>query len=508
MTKQRTLQELFFDARKVSVPVVAISTADQPATVQALVGEGKHPLVQWDAARGLTAVNEVGRKALVACGVSKDDPKFGFAEALGAAGAGLPQGGVLFVHNAHRQLASSEPMAAAANVQAVANLRDVLKKDFRMIVLLAPGFVPPPELAQDVVLLRHELPGPEALGVVVTELHAAAKLTAPEAAPLAKATDALSGLSLFAAEQQTSMSLDQHAGLDLDALWERKRVTIEQTKGLSVWRGTERLDDLRGLDSVKARLRLRLTARTPVGVVVFLDEVDKVMANVEHDTTGVRMDQLRTLLTEMENCRWQGLVALGVPGSGKSALAKAFGNEAGVPTIALDLAAMEGGIVGESETNLRQAIAVIKAVGRGNAFLIATSNNASAMRPELQRRFTKGLFFFDVLTPEQRADVWALYERKYELPTQARPPEADREGWTGAEVRNCCEEAWDTGVSLVEAAKFIVPVARSRADEIDAMRRNAHGRYLDASLPGTYSYTEKAMAVLLRSLDLSGEKVQ
>lgn len=496
------MMKLFMAARNVSVPLVVVRTADQAATVQAIraackVEDKEFPAIQWDAVRGLSHANKAGEAALAAL---KRDPDGGvdFTADMVAV-KGLGKGSVVCVHNAQRQLLASEPGAAAGAVQAVANLRDVLKKDFRMLVLMGPHFALPPELEQDVVVLDHELPGADELAETVRELFASAKLPKPQPDVVAKAVDAVSGLSRFSAEQVIAMSFTEN-DLDLDRLWDRKRVTIEQTRGLRVWRGTERFKDVVGLDSIKARLLRRLKAKTPVGVVVFLDEIDKVMANVEHDTSGVRMDQLRTLLTEMEDNRWHGCIALGVPGAGKTMLAKAFGNEAGVPTIALDLADMEGSLVGQSEQQLRQAMAVIKAVGRGNAFFIATSNNASVMRPELQRRFTKGTFFFDLLTLAERESVWQFYLQKYGLDRgQARPGD---DGWTAAEIRNCCEEAWDTGVSLAEAAEHVVPMATSRADEIDRLRQHAHGRYLDATKPGRYAYQQEKQEEMLRGISL------
>jgi hypothetical protein len=313
-----------------------------------------------------------------------------------------------------------------------------------------------------------------------------------------KAVEAVSGLSSFAAEQQAAMSFTE-TGLDIPALWERKRVTIEQTRGMRVYRGPERFADIIGLERAKARLRSRIKAKTPIGVVVWIDEIDKALANVEHDTTGVRMDQMRTLLTEMDLHEWRGMVGVGVSGGGKSLLAKAFGNEAGVPTIALDLGDMEGPHVGESEMMLRQCVSVIKAVGRGHAYFLATSNNASVMRPELQRRFTDGMFFFDVMTDAERKATWAFYLKKYDLKAQPMPDDA---GWTGAEIRNCCRDAWDTGSTLKEAALFIVPMATSRADEIEQLRRYAHGRFLDASRPGHYQYEPETMKKQIRALQI------
>lgn len=494
-----TMLEQFTAARQAGVPIVVIRTADQIATADTLAAaSADYPVVVWDTARGMSGRNAAGQAAMKSASVKKEDT-IGFTEAMLAAQL-LPKTTLLCAYNAHRQLQSQEPVAIAGAVQAVANLRDTFKQNFRMLVLLGPHFVLPPELDQDVVAFEDPLPGPEALATIVTELHASAKppLERPDAETLAKAVDAVSGLSSFAAEQVVSMSL-RETGLDLGALWERKRAMIEQAPGLSVWRGTERFADLVGLDAIKMHLQRRIQARTPIGVVVFLDEVDKVLANIEHDTSGVRLDQLRTLLTEMENNEWRGLVAVGVAGGGKSALAKAFGIEAGVPTIALDLSGMESKYVGESEGQLRHSMAVIKAVGRGNAYLMATSNNASVMRPELQRRFTDGLWFFDLMTAPERAACWLVYLEKYGLKEQARP---DDDGWTGAEIRNCCRYAWDTNCSLLEASQVIVPMARSRADAIEDLRRHAHEKFLDANRPGTYRYEPEPMAKQIRAIQL------
>ena len=62
-------------------------------------------------------------------------------------------------------------------------------------------------------------------------------------------------------------------------------------------------------------------------------------------------------------------------GTAKSMVAKAAGNSAGVLTIKLDLGALKGGIVGESEANIRQALKVIQAVSGGKPFFVATSNS-------------------------------------------------------------------------------------------------------------------------------------
>jgi hypothetical protein len=491
--------DLFVAARSVSVPLVVIRTADQAATLaKTAAAKPDQVQVQWDAAEGLTHVNDFGEAALKKLNVTSENSG-GFVEAMTLARK-LPQGSVVYVMNAQRQLVSQEPLSIAAAVQAVANLRDTFKKNFRMLVLLCPVIAIPAELEHDVVVFDDELPTPEELRAIVIDLYEPAKQEIPTDGTVDKAVEALSGLSAFAAEQVTAMSFRPAPhGLDIDAMWDRKRVTIEQTPGLSVYTGTERFDDIIGVDALKDALRLRLAGTRPIGVVVWIDEIDKALANVEQDTSGVRMYQLLKLLTEMENNEWPGFIGVGVPGAGKSLIAKALGNEAGVPTIALDLGATESKYVGESEGNMLRVMQVIKAVGRGHAYFVATSNAASVMRPELQRRFFDGMWMFDLMTQAERAAAWNFYLRKFSL---AKQPLPDDEAWTGAEIRNACRRAADTGCSLLNAAKTVVPMARSRAKEIEELRRFAHGRFLDANKEGSYHYESEPMKKQVRALDL------
>lgn len=496
----------FGAARRVSAPIVFVRSSDQFDSINFL---SRHedakdlPLFRWDAARGLAPLRKEDEKH-VPEGVKADDT-INFVDAMMAAQL-LKQGSVVFVLNAHRQLVSSEPGATAQHVQAVANLRETFKKNFRTLVLLGTHFAVPPELEHDVVVIDHPLPNETELERIVVELFEAGRihnkdLKMPTADVIAKAVNATSGLSTFAAEQVVAMSMSSD-GLDVDGCWERKRRTIELTRGLSVYRGTETLDDLRGLESIKARLRMHKTAKREIGCVVWIDEGADVFSNVEHDTSGVKTDQQRALLVEMEQNGWPGVISVGVPGTGKSAVAKAFGNEIGVPTLALDFGDMEGPHVGESEAMLRHAMQVIKAIaGSRTVFFLLTANSLRGIRPQFQARFKRGIFFHDLTTSDEREAIWELYEGKLELPKQKRPDDA---GWVPREIRECCESAFDLNTTLVEAAKFIVPVARSRATEIEAMRKEAHGRFLDAAKPGTYKYEEKPMVEHVRAIAFAG----
>jgi SpoVK/Ycf46/Vps4 family AAA+-type ATPase len=77
--------------------------------------------------------------------------------------------------------------------------------------------------------------------------------------------------------------------------------------------------------------------------------------------------------------------------------------------------------------------------------------------PELRRRVTLGTFFFDLPTAEEREAIWKIYLKKWSLDDGDRPND---EGWTGAEIRECCRKAWRLRLTLKESAEYVVPVSR------------------------------------------------
>lgn len=60
--------------------------------------------------------------------------------------------------------------------------------------------------------------------------------------------------------------------------------------------------------------------------------------------------------------RPRGILLLGVPGTGKSAFARALGNETGRPTLVLDVGSLMGGLVGSTEQNTRTALRAVDAM--------------------------------------------------------------------------------------------------------------------------------------------------
>ena len=65
----------------------------------------------------------------------------------------------------------------------------------------------------------------------------------------------------------------------------------------------------------------------------------------------------------------RGALLVGPPGCGKSQFAKSLGVETGRPTLILDLGSLYGGVVGETERNVRQALGIIDAMSPCVAFV-------------------------------------------------------------------------------------------------------------------------------------------
>jgi SpoVK/Ycf46/Vps4 family AAA+-type ATPase len=174
------------------------------------------------------------------------------------------------------------------------------------------------------------------------------------------------------------------------------------------------------------------------------------------------------------------VLLLGVPGTGKSALAKGLGNETSRPTLVLDIGALMGSLVGQSEQNTRQALKIIDAMApcvvfldevekalsgvvsgsagdsgvstrlfgtllswlndrQSDVFVVATCNDISRLPPEFSRaeRFD-AIFFLDLPSVLQRQAIWRLYLQEFGLdPNDPLPPD---DGFTG--LRSWSRAGW------------------------------------------------------------------
>jgi SpoVK/Ycf46/Vps4 family AAA+-type ATPase len=374
-------------------------------------------------------------------------------------------------------------------IQGLWNIRDQFKGNKRTIVLLDQDVQVPVELQKDVIPLVEKLPSKDSLREIILRQYKNTNIKVEED-KLDRAIESIVGLSAFQSEQVAAMSMTA-SGLNVDEMWDMKRALIEDTPGLSINRESFKYDDIGGLDSAKEFLKLYFGGKRRPTCIIFIDEIEKAMAG-QNDSTGISQDQLGQMLQFMQNSNSTGALFAGHSGSGKSALAKATGGEFDVPVLELDFNAMKGGIVGTSETNLRNAIKVIDSVAGGgmNALFIATSNNLSMIPPELKSRFKLGTFMFDLPTAEEQKPIWAIHKKKNGISSRAKLPPHDN--WTGREIENCCSLADAFETDLVKAAKYIVPVSVSDEKKVERLRHQAHGRWMDSTKGGIYRMPNNA----------------
>jgi len=245
----------------------------------------------------------------------------------------------------------------------------------------------------------------------------------------------------------------------------------------------------------------------------------------------------------------KGAMLVGVPGCGKSLTAKAIATAWAMPLLRLDLGALKGKFVGESEGNIRKALRVAETVSpcvvwideiekalsgasegaadggvsadalgvilswmqdrAGSVFVIATANDVSKLPPELLRkgRFDE-MFFVDLPTASERTAIAAsamkAHGRTMDGIDGAAVAAATVE-FTGAEIAALVPEALYaafeggeraiTTADLVNAARNTVPLAKTASEKITKLREWAKGRARPASKPEEVASATKSGAL-------------
>jgi adenylate kinase family enzyme len=307
---------------------------------------------------------------------------------------------------------------------------------------------------------------------------------------------ALRGLSSFGAEQQLYLSLaadsEERLTVDLDSLFARKIEQVNQQRGLTMIFEKRERSSIRGLD---AMLRffdqiMRDENFERPAAILHLDEIEKSMAGSGNsgvgDSSGVTQDQLKVTLETIEEKGWEGIMPVGPPGVGKTLLATTIAGIYGIPYLRLDLGDCKGSLVGESERYIRLALETAERISAGRCFVVATCNKIDSLPSEFLSRFDAGVWFFDLPDRKSREQIFDLYLSKFEIDETPSDDLLD-ESLSGREIRNLCRRAKRNGISLSEARLLLSPTYISSAADLEAKRKQASGRFLDAERGGTYS---------------------
>lgn len=387
--------------------------------------------------------------------------------------------------------------------QAIANAREPFKATGRVLVLLGPDIKLPGLIMGDTPILDDPLPTVDELVPVVetitsikSEMFASdggksLDLTSEE---IRRAAGICLGMNHFAAEDAIARVVTEK-GIDIPGLKRLRKSSIEESSGSSLKLREAGLSfkNLGGGDGwKKLMLQIAKGPKSP-SAVVFADELDKdISASVgsNGDNTGVSQAILGQFVKAMENNRWNGILNIGSPGTGKTLSAECLAGELDIMFIELNMSALKTKELGESERNWRTALDIIKTVGGANVLWHATANRLETIPGELLRRFKLGTWFWDIPTEEDRRKIWDILLKQYGL--NAKQPKPPDEGWTGSDIRDCVEMAWQCNSTLVDAASNISIAGVINRVLIEKLRDEAQIKgYRCARNSGAYIRPEK-----------------
>jgi SpoVK/Ycf46/Vps4 family AAA+-type ATPase len=232
----------------------------------------------------------------------------------------------------------------------------------------------------------------------------------------------------------------------------------------------------------------------------------------------------------------KGVLLTGIPGCGKSLTAKAISTLWQLPLLKLDVGKVFSSLVGSSEENVRKAIMTAESIApsilwldeleKGFAgmqssgatdagtssrvfgtfitwlqektspvFVVATSNNVSALHPELLRkgRFDE-IFYVDLPNYDERREIFKIHLRKrrrnpsiFDIDSFAKLTS----GYSGAEIEqiiisalydsfDCSEEISDE--KITHSIKEIIPLSHTMKEDINRIREWAKTRARKTSM--------------------------
>ncbi len=385
---------------------------------------------------------------------------------------------------------------------AVRHLRDLAQGvggRNQMVVLIGSNAQVPESLQKDVMILDVPLPDRDEVGRLLATLVKAEGIELPPDR-FWRYVDGSLGLTEREIKRllvRIAMAGDGFSEDDLRTLVEEKRQAIRRSRFLEFWDTGGRVDDVGGMDALKAWLALRARG-----------------FSAEARNFGLSQPK--------------GLFLLGVQGCGKSLMAKAVADMWKLPLLRLDVAAVFQG-AGREDESLRQTVRVAERLapvvlwidelekgflsmaetGGGQAFssfltwmqektdpvfVVATANEVDLLPPELLRkgRFDE-IFFVDLPDVHERLEILEIHMRLRDRDPHAldiTPIAEETERFSGAELEEVVVSGLFSAFSegrdlnfedLLDAARATVPLAVTMDDRIKSIREWARPRARRAS---------------------------
>ena len=336
------------------------------------------------------------------------------------------------------------------------NIARILKLQPKTIIIIGSDFNIPKELQDLITVLQFQLPNEEEINQELTRLIESLNINI-HSQLFESLTQTCQGLSLERIRRVLSKIIATHRTIDknsIEILLSEKKQIISQTEILEYWSVNDKITSIGGVETLKEWLKKRKTS-----------------FGIQASNYGLPTPR--------------GLLLVGIQGTGKSLTAKAIATEWQLPLLKLDVGKLFGGIVGESESRLRQMIEVSETLapcilwideidkafsntesngdsGTSNrvlgtfiswlsektkpVFVVATANNVDVLPLEVIRkgRFDE-IFFLDLPKKQEREQIFKIHIQEF------RPNSWDlfeyeklaqlSESFSGAEIKQSIIEA-------------------------------------------------------------------
>lgn len=478
-------------------PIICIETFEESRAeerVQEVAKRLELPLFVWTATQGL-------RRTIESKPVYKTQAPLDALHFINTSSLE----GIYLLKDLHRYL--EDPLT----VRRLRDISQAFRQKRRSLIMTAPSFSLPVELEKEVVRYELSLPGREELKAlvrkVVRDIAAKRKITVRIDSEVGRALiTSLAGLTLSEAERVLTRCIMEDGRLDandIPALLEIKKEKIARSGILEFFPREESFSEVGGLQNLKYWLKVRQGA--------FSREAERF---------GLPAPR--------------GVLLLGVQGCGKSLMAKAIAQEWSLPLLRMDMGSLYNKYIGETEKNLREAISLSESLspvilwideiekafaGTGSSdtdggvstrllgtflswlqekkspvFVVATSNDITALPPELLRKGRLDeIFFVDLPNEEEREEIFSVHLRgrkrdpaDYDLSALVK----ESQGFSGAEIEQSIVSALyaafsrKTGLitaTLLEELRNTYPLSVVMKEQIQELREWARERTVRAN---------------------------